>query len=143
MRQDENYLARYIKGFFSYHYASVENVIDVPETFTQILVLDVAKTPKGMYELKLTSEWKHSLTNKQVHTRIRFNGGTWKENSQSMKDVADDGQHFYLTRGLHDTGESALVEVEMRKEDVDGQLDVQSMDIALERKGGNIQYGGN
>lgn len=116
-----------------YEYAKFTDVLDIGDTWTPVGTLDLNLPANGTYEIGASSTWTFTSTAKSVFTRWRINGGTWNERVQEPKDAGDIYTNYYAFPSEYSTG-PFLLEVEMRKEDAVGTLDLLYLDLFMERK---------
>ena len=116
-----------------YAYSKVSDVLDIPETYTPVLSLSVPNSAEGIYELKMAMTWQLNIANKSVYLRWREDGGAWTEAISEPKDRTDQtlSSYFYPEEW---PGGDKLIEIEMRKEDVNGILNLHFLDIIWDQK---------
>ena len=129
-----NWLTAYMRRFFSYHFTKVSDVNDISDIYTLVAELAVVDLPPGLYENKVTATWLLSVTNKSTYIRWRNNDGPWTEHIKEPKDNTDLVPYTYFYPKLWNGG-PVHIQVEMRKEDAVGTLDLKYLDIILDRKG--------
>ena len=134
MRNAQNFLKNFLRQHLSYSFVKVVDVLDIPETYTLVGRLTIGSLPKGVYEAKVTSTWNLDVVNRSVYFRWRTNGEEWTEHVKEPKDSTDDTPFTYFYP-VNWEGGSIDIEVEMRKEDISGTLNLHFLDIVVERKG--------
>ena len=117
----------------TYDYSKVKDVLDISDVYTPVAQLETGVREVGTYEFKISMTYKLNLANKSVFYRWRVNGGNWNELIAEPKDKTDSTAVVYYYPYEH-TGGKFKVEVEMKKEDTNGQLDVYFHDLIFERK---------
>lgn len=117
-----------------YDYAKFSDVFNVADTWTAVGSLSATLPSDGVYVLGMSSTWTYDSTTNAAMWRWRINGGTWNENAQEPKDVNDTYTSYYAYPNPYVAG-ALLVEVEAQKSAAGGTLDVQFLDIFVQRVG--------
>jgi len=118
----------------TYDYNKTVDALDIGETYEQVGALTTPQREAGTYRLELTLTVNFTRTNRLLYIRFRVDGGDWNEFTTEPDDVRERiaATYFYpaeYAAGVH------TIEVEMRKEDEFGTLDLLYLDIGFERVG--------
>ena len=108
--------------------------LDLPETYTEVGNLAVVALPAGEYVVNISSTWHLNVTQKSVFAQFALNGGTPEEFSKEPKDSTDREAFYYAFPYSHAGNLDFSLTLAMRKEDVNGTLDVLFANLWLERK---------
>ena len=116
----------------TYDYATINDVLDIPDTFTNILTLTTPYRDKGDYSIGFNAEFKFTSNNKQLFMRSRVDGGPWRDYAYAPTDTSFITPYSYdkiipFEAGIH------TLEVEMRKEDAQGVFDMVTFGLKFER----------
>ena len=119
----------------SYDYVKVKDILDVPEVYFPLAVLQTSYRELGVYEFKFSLHFKLGVTNKSVYYRFSLDGGaTWHEFVSEAKDRTDSKGYTFMFPIEHTGGEFDF-RFEIRKEDDTSELDVFQFAAMIERKG--------
>jgi hypothetical protein len=119
----------------TYDTIKVENIIDIPETFIDILTLVTPARPAGKYNLGVAWTYTFLSANRSIYTQWRINGGAWIENWSEPTDVSNKTVAFYMYPDDYAAGVQTI-EFQARKEDAQsGQFDVLFADAFYQRIG--------
>jgi hypothetical protein len=118
-------------------YDTVKNadILDIPETWTQIGLLLPPLRPAGVYEVKIAVQYKYSTTAESPHFRFEIDYLGWNTVSPS---IIDDGETHTYYYAFPDTYIQDLhrIELQMRKPLVGSPtLDVEFSDVSFQRVG--------
>ena len=116
----------------TYDYTKVVDYLDIGDVYEPIATLVTPERSSGTYEVKLTLTWNLSVANKSVYIRWRSNGGAWNEAISEPKDTTDQvmNTYFYPTEFA---GGVMTIDLEVRKEDQLGTLDIYFLDVIFQR----------
>lgn len=111
--------------------------VDIGPIGIEFVAIATAVTPvrpEGLYELQLATAYTYDNKNHSVVVRWRANAGVWYESIIEPRDVTDKTSVSYgfpisLQQGSH------TLELQMKKEEVNGILMCQFADISLQRVG--------
>lgn len=118
----------------TYDYEKTVDVLNIPETYTPVGTLTTPLRAAGTYVLGFSLTYNFDRTTESVFFRWRQNGGAWTEYSSEPKDITDSLNAFYEFPADY-TEISHTIEVQMRKETVNGTLDLKFLDIFFQRVG--------
>ncbi len=130
-RELEDYLAD-IAGEVVFRFVNTVDVLDIPDTFTPIAMLDVGFKPAGIYMVGAAVSWTFDRMTEYVEQRWRINGGDWNEQIVKPNDVDEKHNDYYAFPDLYEDG-PFLLEFEMRKETMLGTLDLQRLSLFIQR----------
>lgn len=117
---------------FTYDFSKAENINDIPDTYTTINSLTTPFRVAGVYELKFSLTYSFNLTNKSDFLRWRQDDDGWNETQEEPSDKTNTIMNSYFYPVVW-AGGPTTIEVQMRKEDGQGILDVQFMDLIWQR----------
>ena len=118
-----------------YKYNVVNNILNIPETYQEIVRLTVARVPKGVYEFKFGFSYRFESTNKSVYYRVSFDGGsTWKEYSKEPKDTTDTELVYFGFPTYLAAEQDIDMIFEVKKEAGGNNLDISYAHLIIDRK---------
>lgn len=120
----------------TYDYQHVENVLDIPETYFPIVTATspVARAT-GVYQYGFGLSWRFDAINVSAYLQYRINGGVWLELVKEPKDTTDVFASTLFTTVEVPAPGILLLEVEVRKETAQNQLDIVSAEAYIQRVG--------
>jgi len=119
----------------TYDYTKAVDINAIPEVYTPVVGMVTPSRPVGIYEMGLSLTYNFSVANKSVFMRFSTDGGvSWNEFTAEPKDTTDDEPHFYQFPMEH-VGGAVDMQIEARKEDANGVLNVHFADIWFKRVG--------
>ena len=118
----------------TYDFQKAVDVLAIPETWTQVAHLITPHREAGVYVVGFSMTYDFDRTTNSVYARWRQQGGIWHEYAHEPKDITDqitDTYEFpaHYASIVHD------VEVEMRKEEIQGTLNLRYLDVYVQRVG--------
>ena len=122
-----------------YNYVKYQNLLDLPDTWTQIGSLTTENSPSGVYEFKMALSWVFDRTTESVFYRWRETDeqgvwSAWNESEAEPKNKTDTNNAFY-SYPIEWAGGVKHFDVEVMKElNSIGQLDVNFFDMVWEFK---------
>jgi hypothetical protein len=122
-----------VLSVMTYDYDKQANILNVPETYTEINNYTSPSRPAGVYEIGMSFTYAFNQTNRSVYWRWSTDGGTvWNEFRSEPKDVQDKFARYYQYPVDHAGGPLSII-TQTRKEDVLGVLDVFFSDVWFRR----------
>jgi len=118
----------------TYDYVSDSNILDIPDTFTNIGTLTTGDNEAGLYEFVFSLAFIYSTTTSFATFRWRIDGGTWTEFQVEPKDVNATNSKYYGYPGTYIAGVHVF-EFEIKKGSSGNVLDVQFIDLMFKRVG--------
>ena len=118
----------------TYDTIKVSNILDIPDTYVNIMTLVTPSRPAGRYNLGAAWTYTFLSANRSIFTRWRIDGGVWNENFSEPKDVSDKTATYYAYPDDYAAG-SHTIEFEARKEVGGNQFDVLFADLFFQRVG--------
>ena len=119
----------------TYDTVKVTNIIDIPETFVEIMTLVTPARVAGKYNLGAAWTYTFLSSNRSIYTRWRIDGSAWNENISEPTDISNKTVDFYMYPADYAAGVHTI-EFQARKEDAQsGQFDVQFADLFFQRIG--------
>ena len=117
----------------TYDYAKAQDILNIPDTYTELVALLTPSRPVGVYELGMSLTYNLDTANRSVFLRFTTDGGvSWNEFSAEPKDSTDDEPHFYQFPVTH-AGGAKDIQIQARKEAATGVLDVHFADTWFKR----------
>ena len=118
----------------TYNTEKATSIADIGNTFQNVITLTTPNLETGLYEVKFSLQYTFTTTSKYLEVRWRVDGGAYtvlREQARftSIPEVID---YFYpknYAQGVH------TLELEMRKEDATGTLNVEFADLIFQRVG--------
>ena len=118
----------------TYDFNKTVDALNLPETYTNVGTLVTPSRDAGTYVLGFSFTWTFDRTTESVFIRWRQNGGAWNEYSSEPTEKTDSNTAFYEFPAAYPS-QIHTIEVEMRKETASGVLNLQFLDIFLQRVG--------
>jgi len=118
----------------TYDYVKESNILNVPDTFTNIATLTTGNREAGLYEFVFSLAFTYSTTTQFATFQWRIDGGTWTSFQVEPKDVAATNSKYYGYPGVYTAGVHVF-EFEIKKESSGNVLDVQFIDLVYKRVG--------
>ena len=119
----------------TYDFNKASDVLNVPETYTPVVSMVTPSRVAGTYEFGVSLTYNFDVANRSVFMRFSTDGGvTWNESSAEPKDTTDDEPHVYLFPYVY-AGGILDAQLEMRKQDATGVLNVNFADLWFKRVG--------
>lgn len=117
----------------TYDYVKESDVLDVPETYTELASLTTPERGAGIYNVGFSLTAVFPVANKSLFVRFAINGGDFTEWRWEPQDSADTIPIYYAFPSAQTSGSKTLV-LEARKEDVASpQLDISFCDLFIQR----------
>lgn len=119
----------------TYDTVKAVSVLDIPDTFQEILTLVTPERAAGKYVLGISVTWTFADTNDSAYMRWRIDGGPWVVYTSEPQDVTDQNANYYefpddYAQGTH------TITVEARKEDQNANdFDINYIDLFFQRVG--------
>jgi len=110
------------------------DVLDIGETYENVGTLVTPSRVAGKYLLAFSLTYHFDRTTESVFLRWRQDGGAWQEYTAEPKDITDAQTSFYSFPKDY-PAQVHTIDVEMRKETANGTLDMNFLDIYLQRVG--------
>lgn len=123
-----------IFDLLTYDYNKIEDVNDIPNTWTPINSLTTPPREAGLYELKVSSIWRYDRTTSSAQFRFRINGGDWSVFEHEPKDRTDINPFCYVFPYVKSDSDPLTFEFEAEKESTQNQFDIVVSNIVCERK---------
>jgi hypothetical protein len=122
-----------VLNVMTYDYDKASNILNIPETYTQLNDYTSPSRPAGVYEVGMSFTWDFSLVSRSAYFRWTTDGGTnWNEFISEPKDVQDRSAVYYQYPFNHAGGTMNII-TQMRKEDALGTLNVTFSDVWFRR----------
>ena len=112
----------------------VSEVLNISDVYTTVATLNTPLRAAGKYMLGLSLTYTFTSTTNSAFLQWRIDGGAWNVYQREPKDNTDKTANFYSYPDDYAEG-AHTVEVQMRKEDAAGTLDIQFLDIYFQRIG--------
>ena len=77
-----------LEGFHEADWAQVFNINDIPDTWTQVLTLNMAGVKAGVYQLSISILYTYSSTSSSAELRLTLNGAVYNF-TREPKDSSD------------------------------------------------------
>jgi hypothetical protein len=117
----------------SFDFSKTSNILNIPETFTQINSLQKYLSP-GHYVVNVAATWRFTANNGSALFRISNDGGTtWGEIYSIDPPAGTDLQPFSYSYPKYFPGGDVDIVLESRKTVAGGSLDVTFCDIWFEQ----------
>jgi len=117
----------------TYDYTKVKDVLDIPETWTPVVIVSGTTIVGKVYELKMAVSGKMADVNDTASIRYRVDGGTWFVTVKEAKSLDDTFNADYFFPYVATLATTTL-EIEATKEAGGGQFDIHFADAIIERK---------
>ena len=122
-----------VLAVMTYDYDKQQDILNIPETYTQLNNFTSPSRPAGIYEVGMSFTWDFTLVSKSAYFRWSTDGGsTWNEFISEPKDVQDKMAMYYQYPFNHPGGQMNII-TQMRKEDATGTLNVTFSDVWFRR----------
>ncbi len=117
----------------TYDYSKAKDIIDVGDAYILISELIVTRDA-GVYELGVSTTYTFDRSGHSVYLRFSTDGGiSWNEFASAHVNKTDATAEYYAFPHNH-TGGTIQIRVEAKKDTSSGQLDINFLDIWIERK---------
>jgi len=125
-----------IFDILTYDYVKAVDVLDLPETYTEVASLVTPTRVAGTYLYMLSLSYNFNSVNTSAFMRFSIDGGTvWTEFSREPSDKLDTVALVYAFPKEVATDGPLSLHLEMRKGTTAGVLNMEFLDLAIERKG--------
>lgn len=122
-----------ILAVMTYDYNKQQDILNIPETYTELNNYTSPARPAGVYEIGMSFTWDFTIVNRSAYFRWTTDGGTfWNEFVSEPKDVQDRTAVYYQYPINHAGGPLSII-TQMRKEDALGVLNVPFSDVWFRR----------
>jgi hypothetical protein len=122
-----------VLNVMTYDYDKQSNILNIPETYTELNSFTSPSRPAGIYEVGMSFTWQFDIANRSALFRWTTDGGTtWNEFQSEPKDISDKNATYYQYPFNHPGGTMQII-TQMRKSDVNGTLDVTFSDVWFRR----------
>jgi hypothetical protein len=122
-----------ILAIMTYDYDKASNILNIPETYTELNNLVTPARPAGVYEVGLSFTWQFDIANRSALFRWSTDGGViWNEFQSEPKDVSDKSATYYQYPFVHPGG-TMQIATQARKQDANGTFDVTFSDVWFRR----------
>mgnify|MGYP001822452352 CR=1 FL=1 len=122
-----------ILNVMTYDFDKAQDILNIPETFTELNNYTSPSRPAGIYEVGMSFTWDFTIVNRSAYFRWSTDGGTfWNEFVSEPKDVQDKVAVYYQYPINHPGGTMSII-TQMRKEDALGVLNVPFSDVWFRR----------
>jgi hypothetical protein len=123
------------RDFHSFKFSKVKDVLDIPETWTQLNALTETLEVCGIYNINMAVNWTFDTATKSVFMRYTLDGGTtWFEDfAREAKDKTDKNAVYYAFP-IEATNPNLDLRIEVRKETGSNTFNVLFCDLWVERK---------
>ena len=118
----------------TYDFQKVSGQLDLPETYVNICTLTTPYREAGLYEVAFSITTTFNRDNKSLFVRWRRDGEDWNEFLTEPTDTTDKIPWTYFFPAQYAAGVHTI-EVEMRKEDASGTLNLDFIDVIFQRIG--------
>jgi len=117
-----------------FEYDSTVDILDIPETYTNVATLIYVDMPAGVYMIGLSATYNLDITQKSVFARFSINGGIPEDFSKEPKDSTDREAFSYSFPYVHSTSGNFELLMDMRKEDTSGVLNTLFANVWVDKK---------
>jgi len=116
-----------------YETESNTDILDIPDTYTNINNLVIPNLPAGQYLVGVSFTYHLSVANKRIDYKWSLNG-VIEEFNDSPKDAISNVARCYVFPFTQATDGSFSISVDIKKEDNSGTLDVAFANVWADKK---------